>query len=526
MNKIFNIILTLLTFIAILSLGTVANAGGVANVSTADEFKEAVDNSASEINVMTNIDLTGKGILDVSETTINLNGNTILAKNFSVVFQGSNFTIKNGNFDSRGGGATSGSYGLFIGDSYTNNVTIENINITGGINIYNSANVVLQNVNINVPENFKPYAYYAIWCESNTHVIVKSGNFTSAGYAVLGMDNNGTSLDIEGGTFTTQGNPLVLQGNYNIPTIKGGTFNVPVSENYCASGYEPVKLGENNYTVCNHANTVTKNVVAPTCTIDGYSGDICCSICNKVMQTGTTISATGHNYSSLNFDKNNHWKECTKCKEIMPDSLEPHKFGSNDKCEICDYENINKTLQDNNTNIKLDFKDNVLEDNTILQVTPIAEGLDYEKIQTVLSNVKKFVVFDINLLRNGVKIQPSGNILVSIPVPEHFNKNKLEVYRMDRENKIKYDIKLTVIDNKDYVQFETNHFSYYVIAEKISSNSGAGVPVSSINQNEANVTEHKLDNEPKAGVFNSSLFAEIIFILSLSGYIICKKKSV
>lgn len=508
-----NFLRFLLIILAFLTMISFSSSVSAVDVSTADGFKAAVDNHDTDINVVADMDLTNAGTLDVSGTTINLNGNTIFAQNCTLFLQGLNFTIKNGNFDSRGGGLTSGSYGLWIGDAgETNNVTIENINITGGINVFNSTNVILKNVNITVPADFKPYAYYAIWCDENAHVTVQSGNFTSAGAAVLGLcspiNQYGnpvecpSTLNIEGGNFSTQNNDLVLQGNYFIPIIKGGTFNVSVAEEYCAEGYEPVQLGENNYSVCNHSNTTIKNAVNATCTTAGYSGDTYCSKCNKLIKNGEVINATGH------------------------------KFDSNGKCEICSYrdENATTTLKDNQTNIKLDFKNSILEDNVILEVTPIPEGTTYESIKNTLLDVKDFIAFDINLLRNGVKVQPNGNVLISIPVPESFDKTRLAIYRIDGENKTEYSGKLTVIDNKNYMQFETNHFSHYILAEKAVSNPVPQNPssdtTSAIVQNEAKAPERKLDNEPKAGALDTTLFVEVIFAISLSGYIICKKKSV
>lgn len=107
-----NFLRSLLIILAFLTMISFSSSVSAVDVSTADEFKTAVTNSATEINVIADIDLTNAGTLDVSGTTINLNGNTIFAKNYTLFLQGLNFTIKNGNFDSRGGGSTAGSYGL------------------------------------------------------------------------------------------------------------------------------------------------------------------------------------------------------------------------------------------------------------------------------------------------------------------------------------------------------------------------------------------------------------------------------
>lgn len=43
-----------------------------------------------------------------------------------------------------------------------------------------------------------------------------------------------------------------------------------------------------------HENTEVRNAKAPTCTEDGYSGDIYCVDCGKLVQEGTVIPATNH----------------------------------------------------------------------------------------------------------------------------------------------------------------------------------------------------------------------------------------
>ena len=47
---------------------------------------------------------------------------------------------------------------------------------------------------------------------------------------------------------------------------------------------------------CKHANTELKNEKAATCTADGYTGDTVCSSCGEVVQSGSVITAYGHDY--------------------------------------------------------------------------------------------------------------------------------------------------------------------------------------------------------------------------------------
>ena len=51
--------------------------------------------------------------------------------------------------------------------------------------------------------------------------------------------------------------------------------------------------------------------VIPTCTTEGYSGNICCTLCDKIMIYGTTIQKSNHSYEFL--DDNKHI--CNKCNK-------------------------------------------------------------------------------------------------------------------------------------------------------------------------------------------------------------------
>ncbi len=141
------------------------------------------------------------------------------------------------------------------------------------------------------------------------------------------------------------------------------------------------------------------------------------------------------------------------------------------------------TKKDTTTNITLQADTNIVPANTILEVAPITEGKTYNTVKTALTNVEKMKVFDINLLSNGVKIQPNGKVKISIPIPTEFDTSKLAVYRIaDNGEKIKYNV--TVENNN--ATFETDHFSTYVLAEEGE-------------QQATDVKQGEKDNTPKTG---------------------------
>ncbi len=207
---------------------------------------EAIDaaNAGDTVTILKDIDGTGYNILDVTGLTLDLNAHKISADNFTLIFQGSDFTIRNGSLDSNGG-----SYALFIGDEQeTENIVVENVTLSGGMNIYNAHNVVVRNVDITGVD------YYAVWCDQNAQTVIESGTFKTNGNAVLGMSSAvyDTSLEIKGGCFIERGKPLVLEGTddegnpWNSPKITGGYFTSNPT-NYLAEGYYAIASNKPDY---------------------------------------------------------------------------------------------------------------------------------------------------------------------------------------------------------------------------------------------------------------------------------------
>lgn len=268
-GKIIKILVIIIMLIIITPLKVSAVEEDTASVSTAEQFAEAIRRENCKTIILTeDLDLDSLNpdsgnilALNASGKTIDLNRHKISATNAKIAFQGEGFLIENGVFDAKGG-----SYALFIGnEGTTNSVTIEDITTVGGISVYNSNNVRIRNANVEGTQS------YAIWCDQNGHITIEGGAFKTTSQTVLGINKTGGELNIEGGIFLTEGKKLVSneedeEGNsiYNMPKISGGTFDIPIAAEYCKDGFEPVELGENIYSVCNHSNTILKNVIPAT----------------------------------------------------------------------------------------------------------------------------------------------------------------------------------------------------------------------------------------------------------------------
>lgn len=306
-------------------------------------------NSSSNIIVTADINISGIGVIDVSNRTINLNGHTVTTNHMGVYFQGTNFKIENGTFV----GETD--YPLCIGDmGDTDNVILSNLIIDGGINIFNSTNVNL----VDVTATGK--TYYAVWCDQNGHAIIKSGNYSSNGYAVVALSSTDAEINIEGGIFTAGNIPFTLQpsATIGIPKISGGNFDIPLLPEWIVDNGELIQKDDGSYTVCTHLETLIKNKQEATCQNEGYSGDSYCKNCDKLMQKGNVIPKLDHIFSNWKHDESSHWQECVRCNEIIKSE---HNYLDNEKCTICGYEKV-ITKEELPEQEKIDNKDLVLQE--------------------------------------------------------------------------------------------------------------------------------------------------------------------
>jgi hypothetical protein len=239
-------VIAMMALVVIVAPGvTFAADEGEVDVATQEQFEAAAqDETVSTINLTDDIEFLypelGNGeyvLFDVSGKTIDLGGHEISAANFTVVFEGTNFTMQNGTVTVTDGG----SYALFIGDDDdTENVTLDSLVLNGGVNVYNASNVVLKGL------SYTGTNYYAVWCDWGANVVIEGGTYKSAGPAILGLveetDNpdDKATMVIKGGSFVgTDGQPLFFnEGVGRQPgTIEGGTYtNLDLSPYEIAAG--------------------------------------------------------------------------------------------------------------------------------------------------------------------------------------------------------------------------------------------------------------------------------------------------
>ncbi len=79
---------------------------------------------------------------------------------------------------------------------------------------------------------------------------------------------------------------------------------------------------------CSHSNTTVGNAKGPTCTVDGYTADIVCSVCGETILAGKTIPATGHIWDAGKITREptesaegEKTYTCQTCKETKKEAL-------------------------------------------------------------------------------------------------------------------------------------------------------------------------------------------------------------
>lgn len=224
---------------------SVTSGGTVTYVRDLDAALEAAA-SGDTITLLRDADGSGHGVVDLSGITLDLGGFDLKAGYMKFILQGTGVVLRNGTIS---GGSES--YSLWIGDEgTTDGVTIQNVSVPAGINIYNAANVLLKDVSAQGRD------YYAVWLDENAQAIIDGGSFTGGANAqgdampVLGMVRvkdgvPASSLTVKDGTFTAKDGKLVLtyaNAEYYTPVLQGGTYiGVPLEtvQQYAGEGFEP-----------------------------------------------------------------------------------------------------------------------------------------------------------------------------------------------------------------------------------------------------------------------------------------------
>ena len=76
---------------------------------------------------------------------------------------------------------------------------------------------------------------------------------------------------------------------------------------------------------------------------------------------------------------------------------------------------------------------------------------------------ERALVYDFYFVQAGQRVQPNGNVIVSLPVPEGMDGEKCKVYYIDEEGQL---TDMHAVFSEGFLVFTTTHFSYYAVVEE------------------------------------------------------------
>lgn len=182
----------------------------------------------------------------------------------------------------------------------------------------------------------------------------------------------------------------------------------------------------------------------------------------------TTNNTTSKN-TTTNKNENNQQEETIEQENIIIEEQIPEKVekeqAPNQLIKLENEEGI-ITLKHESSNFIVKGIKIAIEEGTVLDIKEILEDNEnYEKLNNISRKIKgKKLYFDIEMLKDEVKIQPNGYVTVFIPIPEDYAKERIQVYYLNEETETYELIQGEIQDN--YYTFTINHFSKYALVEK------------------------------------------------------------
>lgn len=162
----------------------------------------------------------------------------------------------------------------------------------------------------------------------------------------------------------------------------------------------------------------------------------------------------------------------------------------------------------------INSKISITSDNTKipLDTALTVKNIVSEKIEKTLGT-DKYSAFDISLYSNAKEEKISkldeGTFTVNIPIPQDFIGKDIIVCYVDAENNKKEEYQVSINDNM--LSFETNHFSTYVVTEKVSDTP-------------ANDDKGEKDDTPNTGVEDKLSYILAITVISGLGALTLKRE--
>ena len=294
---------------------------------------------------------------------------------------------------------------------------------------------------------------------------------------------------------------------------------------------EEVEVTGTTYTVANVTENVTVNAVfeahttqlegkvEATCTTDGYTGDLVCTVCGTVVEEGETIKATGHTQETIPGKEatctqdgltdgvkcsvcgeiiveqevikatGHHYVDgvCTNCGAKDPNYVPPTENPDPDPSTPVDPEPSapvtgGDVTVDNNTDnqITAGNASEVFEANTVITVESVTQGEIFntvkEALKGVVADMKHTAILDITATLNGKPVQPSAPVQMTFAIPQHLSADNLKLFYVSDDGKTTQEIPITVDKDARTVTATIAHFSTYVLANVVADETTGTVP--------------------------------------------------
>ena len=280
-------------------------------------------------------------------------------------------------------------------------------------------------------------------------ILRTAGDYSKAACGILGGKII-TRMDVDIPQYGVR--PAMVLSDFNEHTHTLKHITVPASCTVNGMEYDIcTECGETfNEKVIPMGHKLNHVVVPSTCKVAGMEYDIC-SECGETFNE-KTLPLAAHT-----------WSEWTVVKEATTTAEGQEKR----TCSVCDKVETRaieklKVIKDDKTGIEINYNDEYDSD-TEIKVEEQFSGKSFQLINTEFGKVNS-KIYDIATYKDGVKVQPNGEITVKVPLPDGFTTNKVFVCYVDSVSGKVTKIPCEVKDG--YVIFKTNHFSEYAIVEQ------------------------------------------------------------
>ena len=155
------------------------------------------------------------------------------------------------------------------------------------------------------------------------------------------------------------------------------------------------------------------------------------------------------------------FRGCSNLIIKTPENSTAHKYALENDINFELIEPV--TVEGGDKNITISTDSSVIPSEGVSLSTEKVENIG-EKYETQLKNLgaEKFTAYNIDLIKDGAKIQPNGKVAVSVAVPGGMDGAKCKVYRAEADGTLS-DMGAVLENGK--LAFKTDHFSLYIIAE-------------------------------------------------------------